>query len=194
MKAISHLLLACAAVLLGGCATHITTDQTWNPPPDEKLSAFTAFDLRPVRLAPAFVDKAANQKALLKIQDNVNVKMFPLLKRWNADGESAATKRTLVIEPVIREIKFINATARVWAGPMAGSSAVILDATLTDAATGKVIARPTFYARAEAWGGAATFGSTDNLMLARIANRFTDYLESNYRRAIGGPTGAEPKN
>jgi hypothetical protein len=43
-------------------------------------------------------------------------------------------------------------------------------------------------------GGAWTFGSTDNAMLVRIANRLTDYLAANYASPVGGPTGAEPRN
>jgi len=56
-----------------------------------------------------------------------------------------------------------------------------------------VIASPLFFARAAAMGGRWTFGVTDNLMLTRVADRFTDYLAANYATAVGGPTGAEPR-
>ena len=56
-----------------------------------------------------------------------------------------------------------------------------------------MIASPLFFARAAAIGGRWTFGVTDNLMLVRIADRFTDYLAANYATAVGGPTGAEPR-
>ena len=50
-----------------------------------------------------------------------------------------------------------------------------------------------FYARAAAMGGAWTFGTTDNLMLTRIAERLTDYIAANYDAAVGGPTGQDPE-
>jgi hypothetical protein len=100
--------------------------------------------------------------------------------------------RTLVIKPVISEVKFISGGKRFWAGALAGSSAVILDVTFTEKETGKLIAKPTFYARAAAMGGAWSIGSTDNVMLVRIAGRLTDYLAANYAAAVGGPSGANP--
>jgi hypothetical protein len=185
-------LLMSVAVLLGGCVTRIKTDITQNPPPTEKFASFTQFQLAPVAIAPAYASHDANQKALVRIQENVLEKMTPLLAQWNAIGAAHSPTRTLVIEPVITDIKFINATARVWAGAFAGSSAVVLKARITEKETGRVVAEPTFYARAAAMGGAWTFGSTDNVMLIRIAGRLADYLTLNYNSAVGGPTGMEP--
>jgi hypothetical protein len=76
---------------------------------------------------------------------------------------------------------------------MAGSSAVLMTARITEKETGRVVATPLFYARAEAWGGAFTFGVTDNLMLLRIADRLCDYLLANYTEAVGGVTGQDPE-
>lgn len=188
---ISSVLLA-ATMLLTGCVTHITTTVTTNPPPAEKFSAFSQFELKPVRLAPGYAGQEANERALVKIQENVSLKMDAALARWTARPKDVATARTLLIEPTVTEIKFINGSARFWAGAMAGSSAVILQASIVDKETGKVIASPMFYARAAAMGGAYTFGATDNLMLARIADRLTDFLIANYDEAVGGPTGAQP--
>lgn len=182
-----------AAVWLSGCATHITTEVRQNPPPAEKFSAFTRVELAPVTLVAPYAGQEANERALIKIQENVSLKMDPLLARWNEAGAALTPARTLVITPVITEIKFINATARVWAGAFAGSSAVILTARITEKETGRVVAEPLFYAKAAAMGGAWTFGTTDNLMLTRIAGRFTDYLAANYDSAVGGPTGQDPE-
>lgn len=67
----------------------------------------------------------------------------------------------------------------------------MLRARIYEKETGKTIATPEFYARAAAMGGAWTFGTTDNLMLTRIAARLTDYLKANYDRAVGGPSGVD---
>ena len=184
--------LSVAALLGSGCATHINTNVIQNPPPAEKFSSFTRFEMPKIALAPSYAGQEANDKALVKIQENVSLKMTPTLETWNSRGASGGAPRTLLIEPTITEIKFINATSRVWAGAMAGSSAVILRAKITEKETGKVIAEPHFYARAAAYSGAFSLGSADNAMLVRIANRLSDYLEANYSQAAGGPTGAEP--
>jgi len=183
-------LLAAIPFLFGACVTHIKTDVTQNPPPAEKFSAFTRFELAKIGLAPPYAGQAPNERALVKIQQNVSLKMTPILAAWNA--ASASSGRTLVIEPRITEIKFISVGSRIMAGALAGSSAVILRAKITDKETSAVIATPEFFARASAMGGNWSLGATDNIMLVRIANRLTDYLLANYGVAVGGPTGAEP--
>jgi hypothetical protein len=180
------------AVLLSGCVTHINTGVSQNPPPLEKFSAFTHFELDQVSLAPPYAGQDANERARDKIQENVLQKADPLLGQWHSVNVEGRGVRTLVFTPEIHEIKFISGGARVWAGALAGSSAVILKVTISEKETGKVIATPMFYARAAAMGGAWTFGATDNVMLVRIAGRFTDYMAANYDSAVGGPTGAEP--
>jgi hypothetical protein len=179
--------------VLAGCATHITTTVTQNPPPAEKFSNFTRFEMPNITLAAPYAGQEANEKALVKIQENVALKMNPALQTWNSQGTSSGgAVRTLLIEPTITEIKFINATSRVWAGAMAGSSAVILRTKISEKETGKVIAEPHFYSRAAAYSGAFSLGAADNAMLVRIANRLSDYLLANYSQAVGGPTGADP--
>jgi len=186
----------CLAVLpfglLTGCATHISTTITQNPPPAEKFSAFNRFELAKIALPAPYAGQGGNEKARAKIQEDLSQRMDPALKQWNSTGAAGEPARTLLIEPTISEIKFINGGARFWAGALAGSSAIIMNARISEKETGKVIATPMFYARAEAWGGAWTFGVTDNLMLDRIAGRLADYLLGNYGSAVGGATGAEP--
>ncbi|HVW20209.1 MAG TPA: hypothetical protein VHC86_03260 [Opitutaceae bacterium] len=186
-----RLLPALAILALGGCATHITMDVAKNPPPAERFADFSHFELAPILLPAVYRGQDANEEALKKIQANVSSTMTPVLARWNAAGGQKGNGRTLLVEPSIREIKFLNATVRVWTGALSGSSAVILDARITEKETGRLIAAPEFYARAAAMGGAWTFGATDNVMLLRIANRLTGYLQANFDVAVGGPTGVD---
>lgn len=186
--------LASIALLLTSCVTKIAPTLIQNPPPAEKLSAFTHFELHSISLVAPYAGQEANERALKKIQENFSLRAEPLIRSWNEGGASSAAPRTLVIKPVISEIKFISGGARVWAGAFAGSSAVIAHIELIDKETGQRIAYPEFYARAAAMGGAWTFGSTDNIMLVRIANRMADYLSANYASAIGSPTGADTKD
>ncbi len=193
MKHIRSLLLVLiAAAGLVGQAANVSTTVTNNPPPEEKLSGFTHFEMAKIIMVAPYAGQPANEKALLKIQENVSLKADPLLKTWNETGAAVTPVRTLVITPVITEIKFIGGKARVWGGAFAGNSGVIIAVRFTEKETGKEIANPLFFARASAMGGAYTFGSTDNLMLTRVAGRLTDYLAANYTDAVGGPTGADP--
>lgn len=179
------------ALFFTGCATKITPTVIKNPPPSEKLSSFTQFEIHPISLKAPYAGQEPNERALKKIQENFSLRADPMIRTWNAAADSSAPKRTLVIKPVISEIKFISGGARVWAGALAGSSAVIARIEFVDKETGKRVAHPEFYARAAAMAGAWTFGSTDNVMLIRIANRMADYLSSNYAAAVGSPTGAD---
>ncbi len=141
-------------------------------------------------LDPAYSGDSANQKAAAKIQENVDLKVRPLINGWNGDKPKGQTSRTLPIEPRIEHIKFIGSAARFWVGPLAGSSAVIMKVKYTDKATGKAIAEPEFFQRAAAWSGAFTMGGQDNAMLYRIVTLVADYTSHNYDEAVGGASGA----
>jgi hypothetical protein len=180
------------SVLFSACATHIKISNTMNPPPGEAFSNFTAFAMKPVTLASRYANNDTNEKALVKIQENLSLVMEPTITNWNHIGATkGGTQRTLVITPVVSEIKFIGGAARFWVGPAAGSSAVIMRVTITEKETGKTIATPEFYSSAGAWSGSWTIGGTDNAMLGRIATRVTDYLIKNYASPVGGPTGSQ---
>lgn len=174
------LLLAAA-----GCTTEIYSPAAQNPPPGEPFRNFGQFRLQPVTLNPAYTENGYNLDAQKVIDRNMQEKLGPVLQGWDK-GKG----RTLIVSPNIEEIKFIGGAARFWAGAMAGSSAVVMRVTYTDAATNKVIATPVFYQHANAMGGAWTFGGTDNGMLYRIVSLVVEYTQANYETAVGGPTGA----
>lgn len=194
MKRNSFFLFSLSAVSLlfvTSCATNINMTKTTNPPPSEAFQAFTSFVMEPIKLAPAYANSGANQKALAKIQERLTAHLAPTLEVWNRNGASnGSPRRTLVITPVVTEIKFVSGAARFWVGAMAGSSAVIARVTVTEKETGKSVASPEFYAYANAYAGAMAMGATDNLMLDRIAETIANYIKNNYTGAIGGVTGA----
>jgi len=175
------------AVLLAACATHIQPGRTTNPPPLEKFSAFDKFELKPVELAPAYARNGANIKATAKIQEYFDQRVKPTVTGWN--GTARGNGPTLLIEPYIQDIKFISIGARIWAGPFAGSSAVVMKVRYRDKSSGKLIAEPEFYQRAAAMSGTMTVGGQDNAMLARIVTLVADYTTRNYQGSVGGETG-----
>ena len=181
---------------LSGCVTTVTDrpENTFNPLPTSGLSAFRQIELLPIRHDPDVQMTEANYKALQKIQENVDLNMGQTLKSWNTNPPPASSGH-LLIEPVITEIKFVSGGTRFFAGAFAGSSAVVMQVKIYDKERGDTIAHPEFYQRAAAMGGAWSLGTTDNLMLVRIANLFTNYLKDNYDRPVGGRTGiVEPES
>ena len=172
-------------ILLTACATtYIGPEDARDSIPKERFSAFDHVYMKHVTLEPSYQESSANQAALKKIDENLFKEMglaFPKLKELKT-GESIneTTGRTLVIEPHVEKIKFISAGARVWAGALAGSSAVVLKVTYRELATDKIIAEPGFYQRASAMGGSWSFGAHDNSMLFRIAQIAATHVRENY--------------
>jgi hypothetical protein len=179
------LLPALLAMGCCACVTHIRSDVTSNPPPAVPFSSFQHFMLDPVTAAP---DVAAQTAAMAKISANVQQKLGETIAPWENRNISG---RTLVIQPRVVELKFVSGGKRFLAGAMAGSSAVIMRLRLTDADSGKLIANPEFFQRAAAMGGAWSFGGTDNGMLVRISTVAQQYMQRNYAKAVGGPTGLD---
>ncbi len=180
--------LIAGSAFLAACATQIKPSATSNPPPLEKFSAYDRFELKRVELSPTYASNGANTKAAAKIQEYFDARVKTVVDEWN--GKRSGNAATLVIEPRIEHIKFIGVGARIWAGPLAGSSAVVMKVRYIDKQSGKVIAEPEFYQRAAAMSGAATFGGQDNAMLARITTLVADYNRRNYAERVGGESGA----
>ncbi|HXU93867.1 MAG TPA: hypothetical protein VFP33_09450 [Gallionella sp.] len=176
-----------ALLLLGGCANNLkATAHLTNPPPSEAYSNFSRIEVKAATLAPAFSNDGANQKAVERINANLNKRLEGVLPEWN---KRPTNGRRLIIEPVVSEIRFIGVGARLFAGPLAGSSSVKVDVKVIDASTGKVIDNPEFYQRSSAGSGFA-LGVADNMMLVRMGELVGDYIIRNYPKAVGGKTGS----
>lgn len=190
MKNNRRLVLAASAVaalaLVSGCATSIKASSTDNPPPAQAFSSYGRIEVKPVVFQQGY---QGDHSALTKIDENMKKNLAPQLEQWN---HGAGNGRTLTVEPVVEELSFKSATKRVFLGPLAGSSGVLMRVTFRDN-TGKVIATPQFFQRAGAWNGAFTMGIQDNLMLTRVASLASNYIIANYDKAVGGPTGADDK-
>lgn len=173
--------LVCVGVLVSGCATTISKPTAAPQPCKEKLGTFAAVEMEQVTLAPACAGADANQKAAKKINDLLTTSMksiFPGIKVVEK-AEGAPAAKTLLIRPVIKEIKFIGGAARFWVGAMAGSSAVLMQVDYVNRNTGDVLASSQFYRAASAFGGGMSMGGSDNMMLSEIVQDITLYTISN---------------
>lgn len=175
-----------------GCATHVKNMPTsaMNPPPTVRFAEYENFEIEPVTIDPAYIRSSDNSRAFTRIQENFDRFAGPVLDEWRA-AEGEATRGTLLIRPRVVELKFVSIGARVMAGAMAGSSAVVMQVDFEELTSGHTIARAQFYQRAAAMGGAYTMGYTDNDMLDRIVTLVTEYMQANYTEATGGRTGVE---
>jgi hypothetical protein len=171
-----------AATLTSGCATKIRASSASNPPPAEAFSAYGRIELKPA----VFKDGVkGNPAALAKINENIQHDLASSLAQWNARPSNG---RTMIIEPVVEQMSFKGGASRVLLGPMVGSSGVLMRMNIKDE-QGRVVASPEFFQRANAMAAGWAFGVHDNMMLTRIANLSTNYVKTNFTRAVGGPTG-----
>lgn len=163
-----------------------------NPPPKLALDNFQRFEMAPIVMGAPFAGQKGNEVAKQKLQANLDLRANPLLAEWNAKPAGDAP-RTLKIQPSIRYIRFITGGKRFFAGGFAGSSSILVNVNMVDAASGDVIASPEFYQHANALGAAYSFGATDKTMLIRISNMATEYLRKNYSQAVGSSVSVAPQ-
>ncbi|MFH1146916.1 MAG: hypothetical protein V1736_04335 [Pseudomonadota bacterium] len=182
-RAISRLLFATVLVtfLASGCATRICAPKSPNQPVKTKLSEFDAVVLSPSVILEPYSQGEMNRRATRKIDENITLRLkeiFPKLVTGE-NAEEAPGGRVLKIEPIVEEIKFINAAARVWVGPLAGSSAVRMKVIYRDLSTGEIIADPSFFKKGNAMAGTFTVGTTDNMMLVQITDQIAAFTTDN---------------
>ena len=184
--------VAACALVLSFNALAADTVGPKNPPPANKLQGYSGYEIKEVTLADSEADKRNVAKVIVKINENVQTTVAPIIKDWNASASSATNKDKVVLEPRIISIHKPSGANRFFAGAMAGNSYVIMKVTIREVTSGKVIGEPEFYRRANGMVGAWTFGAHDNQMLQAIAGLLANYMTANYTEAVGGGTGFEP--
>lgn len=173
-----------SATLLSGCATSIKASSNTNPAPSEAFSAFGRVEVKQAVFAAGV---EGNVAALGKINENIQHDLAPSLLEWNKRPDNG---RTLVIQPIVEQMSFKHGAGRILLGPLAGSSGVLMRLVIKDS-NGRLIGNPEFFQRANAMAAGWTFGVHDNMMLTRVANLSSRYVQNNFARAVGGPTGAD---
>lgn len=166
---------------LSGCATTISKPAAAPQPCKERLGTFKAVEYEHVTLAKGYDGSGANKKAAKKIDQLMIAglnNVFPGMKIVDK-AEGAATDKTLVIRPAIKEVKFVGGAARFWVGAMAGSSAVLMQVDYIDKGSGGIVGSAEFYRVGNAWGGGMSMGGSDNAMLSEISQDVVNYSVSN---------------
>jgi hypothetical protein len=164
-----------------------------NPPPASAFAGYDGYELAPIAMGPPYAGDEGKEKAKAKIQDHILAETSPIIEQWNKAAVGSSSGLTLIIEPRIEKLKVVSGGARFWAGAFAGDSYVVMKFRIVEQPSGKQLAEPEFYQRAAAMSGAWTFGGQDKDMLNRIVLLANHYLETNYKDAVGGPTGYDPE-
>jgi hypothetical protein len=172
-----------------GCATAWATPI--NPPPAHKLQGYAGYELKDVAFDPNLSDKKNVQKVVAKVDENLKRNVQPILQNWNASSNARASQK-IVIEPYITSLHKPSGATRFFAGAFAGDGHINVKVRIVEEPSGKVIAEPEFYRRANAMAGAWTVGGHDNAMLEKVTGLVANYLSANYTEAVGGETGYEP--
>ena len=187
-------------LMISGCATPSIKDAAIHrdqvailKPPEIKFGAFEKIYFRSTGINSALASHSANQKALVKINQHLFYRLFPifpLLTLIEANEQlDGLDKNSLLIEPFVDDIRFVGGATRSYAGFYAGDSGVTLRVTFTDLSQDKIIASPAFYQRAAAMAGWLG-DSHDQTMLTRIGDLASEYILLHLTEA----TGEEPSS
>jgi len=188
-------------LMISGCATPSIKDAAIHrdqvailKPPEIKFGAFEKIYFRSTGINSALASHSANQKALVKINQHLFYRLFPIfpsLTLIEANEQlDGLDKNSLLIEPFVDDIRLIGGGARFLAGALAGDSRVTLRVTFTDLSQDKIIASPAFYQRAAAMVGHWLGDSHDQTMLTRIGDLASEYILLHLTEA----TGEEPSS
>jgi len=179
MKTIRIAILLLSVLALSACATRLTKPQGPALAPATSIQTYERIILTPITISPEFAKHDSNQDARVKMNDYLQKLMQVTFKGKNLqivsdESEINVTEqRTLIIKPHIKEIKYVNTAARIFAGAMAGGSAVLMEVSMIDTNGNRSIGNPEFYADASAWSG---FGA-DNRVLNEVIEDIDTYFK-----------------
>ena len=128
--------LLCAAMLAGCFAAPIDPGKLGRravsslPPPQERLSSFTDFELLPFDYTSAIKDDADKLRVAAELENKLKARLAPLFIRWHNYGATEKRRRTLVIAPVLGRLRVVGTANRVFSGAYAGDSYIELDLQL----------------------------------------------------------------
>ncbi|MDH4317796.1 MAG: hypothetical protein OEV64_05355 [Desulfobulbaceae bacterium] len=159
-----------------GCITTVEKPNQPNSPPLRSFSNFEQVAVKHISSAK----KKSNDYTVTAIEEvdthltQCLRSIFPNLSIFEQSPLSL-DENTLVISPLVRDIKCVSPTERLWAAAFAGSSAINIQVTFTDG-KGELVAQPTFYTTASAHMGVSSSGDSDRKILKDIAQDICGYI------------------
>lgn len=184
LRTLLPVLAASAALLAGtGCATQVTEQPNQVTRSAKPLGSFDRTLLVKAEILEPYAGQGANMKAVNKVDEVLERELSAALNNLEVvtgdeiDAMNLTGSNTLVVRPIVKQVKFISGGARFFAGSFAGSSVIVMDTRFIDGANGTVLAEPGYYRKASAFGDG--FGIGDNRMLNAIAEDVGRYAVTN---------------
>ena len=178
--------LLCAAMLAGCFAAPIDPGKLGRrevsslPPPQERLSSFTDFELLPFDYTSAVKDDADKLRVAAELENKLKARLAPLFIRWHDYGANEKRRRTLVIAPVLGRLRVVGTANRVFSGAYAGDSYIELDLQLKTGLTGERIGVLPLRIHADATQSTLTLGSGDRNLIDDVVEITYKYLTDSY--------------
>ena len=178
--------LLCAAMLAGCFAAPIDPGKLGRravsslPPPQERLSSFTDFELLPFDYTSAVKDDADKLRVAAELENKLKARLAPLFIRWHNYGATEKRRRTLVIAPVLGRLRVVGTANRVFSGAYAGDSFIELDLQLKTGLTSESIGVLPLRIHADATQSTLTLGSGDRNLIDDVVEITYKYLTDSY--------------
>jgi len=154
-------------------ATDIEEDEDPAPAAPIDLSRYSHFELKDFVLNvedPGSSDEAARDH----LQSELTEMLDGAISRWNRSAPEG--ELTVVIEPLIEDLRFIRSGWRILAGPLLRGSHVTVRLVITELPSGRALLTQEFSDSTNAFTGAVTFGISDNRTLSNVAEQIGEYL------------------
>ncbi len=150
------------------------------PAPNERLSSFTDFELRPFDYTSAVTDDADKLKAAVELESRLKARLAPLFTRWQEYSASETKRRTLVIAPVLNRLRVVGSANRVFSGDYAGDSFIELDLHLQNGPNGERVGVVPLRIHADATQSTLTLGSGGRGLIDDVVEVTYKYLTDSY--------------
>ena len=164
-----------------------------NPPPAAALGGYRSYELKPLQVSDELKSTETGQKATAKIQEHIDARLKPVVEGWNKMAEGEANGKTLVFEPSVADLRFINGTKRFWAGALAGKSHVVMHVKVIEQPGDKVLPSLSSISTPAAWRAHGPWVHTTTACCCASSSWRTNTCRQTIRARSAGVPGVRKK-
>jgi hypothetical protein len=167
-------LLLSMALAVAGCVTDIHPPDHPNVPSKAPFEQYTNIVVLPIAVLHSDGD-SGDQRAIEGMQNGFSVCIKASLPTSHPEATKLSTypPSTLLVEPIIEDMTKKTIGERLMWGPLAGSSAALMQVKFTDLSNDDLLAAPTFYAKRGSWQ------LTDNELMWEVVKQACAYAAAN---------------
>ncbi len=163
---------------LEGCMAHVSKPKGFQKPPTQPFSHYKKINLHKVTLSSGYDQSSTNWSIARKLDKQLQTKLNQL---FNAEDTGLASyiSQTLIIKPVILEMRYVSMAKRLFFNEFAGASAILLQTTFINSDSKKIIAQLTVYEDSGSSSSTLSLGDADEWLLERLAQKILKYMNKN---------------